>query len=247
MSERMDRKVADLVNAAEPAGELTEGWEGRVWERARRRPAGRGRRWVTVAAVAVVVATVIVSAAVRKSGAGSHGTRPLRTLTATEVKTLRATEKSSVVAVLDPFVASQATRAFWWPDGQWIGYTPTWSLDVKGPKQVWRVRPDGSGAEQLVQVDEAGSEWAYDARVSPNGEYLAYYDGKRLRVLSLSARREIEVPGRFSGDYTWSPDGKSIAYVNYKLPPADKLRNIRGAADYEHARCEKSADCLCGR
>jgi dipeptidyl aminopeptidase/acylaminoacyl peptidase len=56
----------------------------------------------------------------------------------------------------------------WSSDGQWIIFTSERSGD--GNPDVWRVRPDGSGLEEIA----ATSAVETGASISPNGSILAY-------------------------------------------------------------------------
>jgi len=53
----------------------------------------------------------------------------------------------------------------WSPDGQWIVCFSTRS----GPSELWKIRPDGSGLQQLT--DEGGSYFAW----SPDGSRIANF------------------------------------------------------------------------
>jgi Tol biopolymer transport system component len=100
------------------------------------------------------------------------------------------------------------------PDGRWIVYN---SYSEKNPG-VWKVHPDGTGAERLVA---GATQWP---EVSPDGRYVVYEAGILAatvvdRVMMLAdgspAPFEIRVPNRFgtSGRPRWMPDGRAIAFV----------------------------------
>lgn len=56
-------------------------------------------------------------------------------------------------------------------------------------------------------------------KFSPNGEWIAYYRGKRqVRLYHISSQEDFllwedEFGGRFAGDFTWSPDSSYLAGV----------------------------------
>jgi Tol biopolymer transport system component len=104
--------------------------------------------------------------------------------------------------------------------------------DRSGTTQVWRVRPDGSGREQLTKD---GENWY--PHVSPDGRLLAFLTpGPRpshfpddvvpvaLRVMSL-ADGHVRVLAKFTGSGesmplpSWSPDSRRLAFVSYQFEP----------------------------
>ena len=115
------------------------------------------------------------------------------------------------------------------PDGEWV-YFNTESFG--GQAQIARIRPDGSGLEQLT-FDEH-SNWF--PHLSPNGRwavYLAFPPGTEghppdvwveVKMVALddwsSARTVVRV---FGGQGTlntpsWAPDSSAFAYVSYSEP-----------------------------
>lgn len=97
----------------------------------------------------------------------------------------------------------------WSPDGKWIAYV----TDGSGEDQV-AVRPSEGGAEQLLTDFKSG--YFYKPLWSPDSSKLAFSDNehqlwwldvksKKLTKVDHDARNEMH-------DYTWSPDGKWLAY-----------------------------------
>jgi Tol biopolymer transport system component len=113
------------------------------------------------------------------------------------------------------------------PDGRFIYYNSACS----GKMEIWRVRPDGSGAEQLTR--DAHSNWF--PHPSPDGRwvvYLAYLEdqgdrhpfGKQVKLRLMDRRdgsvRDLTRPF-FGGQGTinvpsWSPDSRRVAFVGYQ-------------------------------
>lgn len=119
------------------------------------------------------------------------------------------------------------------PDGRWIVFNTEQFSETAGHAQLARVRPDGSGLEQLT-ADERVNWFPH---VAPDGEvavYLSFPPGTEghpadreveLRLVATDAwdapttivrlrggQGTLNVPG-------WAPDGSAVAYVDY--PPAE--------------------------
>jgi Tol biopolymer transport system component len=120
------------------------------------------------------------------------------------------------------------------PDGQWIYFNSERARTVPGHAQLFRMRPDGSGPEQLTSDERVN----WFPHVSPDGSRLAYVsfppgteghpadkdvdvrlcdaDGSGIRDLArvLGGQGTMNV-------HSWSPDGRSIAYVDYPVTSED--------------------------
>jgi Tol biopolymer transport system component len=112
------------------------------------------------------------------------------------------------------------------PDGQWIYF----NSERTGLMQIWRMHPDGTRQEQVTNDGFADwfphpspdNKWlvflSYDKRVKghpPNKDVLLRImplQGGKPRVLTrlLGGQGTINVP-------SWSPDGRSLAFVSYRL------------------------------
>lgn len=72
-----------------------------------------------------------------------------------------------------------ATPIGWSPDGKWI-YFRNSSYEDPFPEAIYRIRNDGSHLEQIV-----ADSILYDAVLSPDGEWIAYYSGDDFAVYRI--------------------------------------------------------------
>ena len=109
-------------------------------------------------------------------------------------------------------------------DGKWIYF----NSDRGGSMQIWRMQPDGSGAEQVTN-DEYGN---WTPHPSPDGKsvlILSYPKSVKghptntdiaFRILNVAdgkIRTVVDVVGGAGSDNTpnWAPDGKHFAFVSF--------------------------------
>lgn len=114
-------------------------------------------------------------------------------------------------------------------DGKWIYF----NSDRGGSMQIWKMRPDGSGPEQVTNDEYAN----WTPHPSPDGLsvlILSYPTGVKghptntdiaFRVLNMAdgkMRTVVNVVGGAGSDNTpnWAPDGKHFAFVNFEGSPA---------------------------
>lgn len=113
------------------------------------------------------------------------------------------------------------------PDGGYIYFNSVRT----GLMQIWRMRPDGSGQEQVTSDDF--NNWF--AHISPDGKWMVFLTyahdvtghpgGKdvMLRLMSLDGEKKITVLAKLYGGQgtinvpSWSPDSKRLAFVSYHL------------------------------
>jgi tricorn protease len=101
----------------------------------------------------------------------------------------------------------------WSPDGRQVAY---WS-DATGEYELYVRAADGSGeARQLTTDAGADPTWRFGAVWSPDGKRLAFGDHRaRLRVVDAASGAISDVDRSTHDDitdYTWSPDGRWLAY-----------------------------------
>lgn len=108
-----------------------------------------------------------------------------------------------------------AFQPSWSGDGQWItfglGYW-FFQRDVE-TAAIWRVRRDGTGAEQLTD----GSVHSGFPSYSPDGKEIVFRvwskDQKGLRILNLASRQTRVLTEGLDNLPGWSPDGKRIVFT----------------------------------
>jgi Tol biopolymer transport system component len=115
------------------------------------------------------------------------------------------------------------------PDGKWIYY----NANQTGTMQLWRMKPDGTGHEQLTFDDY--NNWF--AHVSPDGKWIAFisfpntveagdhpfYKRIMLRLMPVTGGAPKVIAYLYGGQGTintpsWSPDSKRIAFVSNSGP-----------------------------
>ncbi|HLT74280.1 MAG TPA: hypothetical protein VKZ68_04320, partial [Ohtaekwangia sp.] len=111
------------------------------------------------------------------------------------------------------------------PDGKYIYY----NANESGSMEIWRMRPDGSGKEQLT-FDEYNNWFPH---ISPDGKWMVYlsfpseipvdshpsYKRVMLRLMAVSGGAPRTIAYLYGGQGTinvpsWSPDSKHVAFVS---------------------------------
>ncbi|MCX6253941.1 MAG: hypothetical protein NTV31_05620 [Bacteroidia bacterium] len=111
------------------------------------------------------------------------------------------------------------------PDGKYIYYNGNHT----GTMQIWQMKPDGSGREQLT-FDKYNNWFPH---ISPNGKYIVIisfppdidpnshpsYKRVMLRIMPVSGGEPKVIAYLYGGQGTinvpsWSPDSKQIAFVS---------------------------------
>jgi TolB protein len=137
-----------------------------------------------------------------------------------------ATAGGPDVALLRPGVPVDGPE--YSPDGHWVYYNAEDPARAPGHAQIYRMRPDGNGVEQLTHDQRVN----WFPHVSPNGRwvaYLSYPSGTcghppnrpvTIRVMQPDGRGGHDVVALLGGQGTlnvnsWAPDSERFAYVAY--------------------------------
>ena len=114
------------------------------------------------------------------------------------------------------------------PDGQWIYFNSERASTRPGHAQIFRMRPDGTGIEQLTSDERVN----WFPHPSPDGEWLVYlsYPPETqghppdkeviLRRMRPDGSEKADIVTLFGGQGTinvnsWAPDSRHFAYVAY--------------------------------
>ncbi len=116
------------------------------------------------------------------------------------------------------------------PDGEWIYFSSERAAKVPGHAQCFRMRPDGTGIEQLT-FDERVNWFPH---VSPDGRsvvFISYPPGTTghpankdviLRFMNADGSGQRDIDAFLGGQGTinvnsWAPDSRRFAFVAYPL------------------------------
>ena len=108
-----------------------------------------------------------------------------------------------------------AVQPAWSPDGEWItfGLGAWFFMRDKANAAVWRVRADGTAAEQLTD----GKQHCGFPSYSADGKEIVFRlwsdEHKGLRILNLETRRIRVLTEGYDNLPGWSPDGRRIVFT----------------------------------
>lgn len=130
-------------------------------------------------------------------------------------------------------------EAAWTPDGEHIVFVS----DASGEEALWQVPADGSSDPKLLAEFEPTR--LYDPRPSPDGDHVAVADKSgNIHVLAADGSGDRVIVGRDTGwrnrDYTWSPDGRWLAF---SLTGSNDLRALH-VHDSETGRTRRISEGL---
>ncbi|HZE70097.1 MAG TPA: S9 family peptidase [Pyrinomonadaceae bacterium] len=129
------------------------------------------------------------------------------------------------------------------PDGKWVAYTVSYS-DFKQDAfvtQIW-IAEVGSGRRyQLTRGDKSST----NPRWSPKGDWLAFLSNRiedKNQIFTINPRGgeaiQLTKSETAIGNYSWSEDGKSIAYVAAEPVPQISKDRKEYLGDFEVIRKE---------
>ncbi len=119
------------------------------------------------------------------------------------------------------------------PDGKWLYFNGEQAATRPGHAQIFRMRPDGSGVEQLTRDNRVN----WFPHLSPDGTQMAYisfpegtigHPADKAVILRLTSPegetiRDLDAFNGGQGTInvpSWAPDSRHLAYVRYPLAPS---------------------------
>lgn len=116
------------------------------------------------------------------------------------------------------------------PDGAWIWFNSEAAATEPGHAQVFRMRADGSGVEQLTHDERVN----WFPHLSPDGTHVVFISYPKgtlghppdkhviLRMMDGDGQNQRDLTAFFGGQGTmnvnsWSPDSQRLAYVAYPM------------------------------
>lgn len=119
------------------------------------------------------------------------------------------------------------------PDGKWIYFNSELNAKVPGHAQCYRMRPDGTGIEQLTHDERVN----WFPHLSPDGKWIVYISFPPgtvkhpankdviLRRMRPDSSEQADIIAFRGGQGTinvnsWAPDSKRFAYVAYPIVSA---------------------------
>jgi TolB protein len=134
-------------------------------------------------------------------------------------------EGGKEVALTDIKAGEHVDGCEYSPDGKYIYYNGHYT----GTMQIWRIKPDGSGREQLTSDNynnwfphiSPDGKWmviiSFPAEINPNDH--PSYKRVMLRIMPVSGGEPRVIAYLYGGQGTinvpsWSPDSKQIAFVS---------------------------------
>ncbi len=115
----------------------------------------------------------------------------------------------------------------WTPDGRYL----TWYSDRSGIYEVWRIRPDGSGLQQVTRTEGPANQPVW----SPDGHTMAVSTVQAPAELidvggALPASSSETLPRISDTEWfaptSWSPDGRVLAGIRLSVENGDPLPGI---------------------
>ena len=116
-------------------------------------------------------------------------------------------------------------------EGSWVAFTPTTDRFGIGSREMWIMRPDGTGAKRLYEADEnsafIGAEWSPDGRRLAYNIYHETADNSEIFIQSRDLAGGPATTALVGGtsDWSWSPDARLI-YGRFDADPVGETCNL---------------------
>ena len=128
---------------------------------------------------------------------------------------IAAADGSGVLREL-PCPAAYCEPTDWSPDGRHVIVNTRLTANPRQPGDVWRVSLEAGGSAEAIL---GGPFPEYDARISPDGRWLAYVSEETGRpevsVRAMSGRpRRVVVSSGGGSQPVWRRDGNELLYVD---------------------------------
>ncbi len=131
--------------------------------------------------------------------------------------------------------ASRCTNPAWSPDEQAIAYNRADPFGASGQFGATRPRILYLQSGQDRPLFDTQEKIGYGASWSPNGYWLAAYDGMNsiIHVVNLNTGEEVSLPSNYGVTGTWTPDSRYFLYENVIVNAQNQSRTILFRADFQ--------------
>jgi Tol biopolymer transport system component len=117
----------------------------------------------------------------------------------------------------------------WSPDSNWIAYYGA----PNGRPAIMKMRVGSSSPPELL----AYMQRLGPVRWSPRGDWIAYRDGDRMRIVSPDGKQNRQVSDKAWETYGWSKDGAALYGIRF-----DNGRQVLGRIEIAQSKESKIAD-----
>lgn len=131
--------------------------------------------------------------------------------------------------------AGRCSSPAWSPDGRAIAYNRADPFGASGQFGATRPRIINLESGQDVPVFGAQEQIGYGASWSPDGRWLASYDGvnSTLHVVNLNTGEDIALASNYGMTGVWSPESRYFFYASVVPNALNQPRTILYRADFQ--------------